>query len=118
MGKKQRAHRHICRIVHGAPPDEAYDAAHTCGNGHAACVNDRHIYWATRAQNLMDRVAHGTVNQGERNGFAKLSEAQAREIWALRDSGSIQADVADRFGVSRRLIGNIWARRAWAWLHG
>lgn len=112
-GKKWRAHRYICQMVHGEPPDESMDAAHKCGKGHLGCVNDRHIYWATRSQNLADRVEHGTVNEGGRNGWARLAEADARAILDLKGSGLLQKEVAGRFGVSRELVGRIWRRVAW-----
>lgn len=115
-GKKVRVHRLVCEQQHG-PPDEAnMDAAHSCGRGHLGCVNDRHLYWATRAQNLADRIGHGTANRGKRNGQAKLGEAQAREILALKNSGEMQKVVAERYGVSRELIGRIWRRQIWEWL--
>ena len=115
-GQKARVHRLVCQRVHGEPEDAGMDAAHQCGRGHRGCVNDRHLYWATRAQNLADRVGHGTANRGRRNGQAKLDEAQAREILALKDSGVLQKEVAGRYGVSRELIGRIWRRQIWEWL--
>lgn len=115
-GRKHRVHRLVCTMIHGDPPCESMDAAHTCGNGHLGCVNDRHLYWATRAQNLADRIAHGTANRGQRNGQAKLTELEAREILSLKGSGILQKDVAARFGVSRELVGRIWRRQIWEWL--
>lgn len=115
-GKKVRVNRLVCEEMHGSPDLANMDAAHTCGRGHLGCVNDRHLYWATRAQNLADRVAHGTANRGKRNGQAKLDEAQAREILALKDSGEMQRTIADRYAVSRELIGRIWRRQIWEWL--
>lgn len=115
-GRKWRAHRYICTRHRGLPPTPQHDAAHSCGRGHLACVNPRHVYWATRAENLADRERHGTVNRGQRNGQAKLTEAQAREVLALRNTGAFQKGVAARYGVSRELIGRVWRRQAWAWL--
>ena len=115
-GKKRRAHRLVCEMVHGAPPSPQHDAAHRCGRGHLGCVNDRHLYWATRAQNLADRVAHGTANRGPRNGQAKLAEDEARQILAMKGSGVLQREVAAQFNVSRELVGRIWRRQIWEWL--
>lgn len=115
-GVKRRVSRHVCELAHGKPAVSAMDAAHTCGNGHLGCVNDRHLYWATRSQNASDRLAHGTANRGARNGQVKLTEAQARELLALKDSGLLQKEAAKKFGVSRELVGRIWRRVAWDWL--
>lgn len=111
--RKWRAHRFVCVQVHG-PASPEYDAAHRCGV--RACVNDRHLYWATRAKNLADRVEHGTANRGKRNGQAKLDEAQARAILAAKDSGRLQRDIASDYGVSRELVGRIWRKKIWTWL--
>jgi len=115
-GRKVRVHRYVCRLVHGNPPSETMDAAHRCGRGHDGCINDRHLYWASRAQNLADRIEHGTANRGQRNGQAKLSEDEARQVLGLKDTGLLQKEVARRFGVSRELVGRIWRRQIWEWL--
>lgn len=114
--KKLRAHRYICSRIHGDPPTGQMDAAHSCGRGHAGCVNDRHLRWATRRQNIADAIAHRSWPMGERGCHAKLTDEQAKHVLALRGSGRLQKQVAQEFGVSRELVGRIWRRQVWAWL--
>lgn len=115
-GKKVRASRFVCSLIHGDAANPKMDAAHRCGRGHDACVNDRHLYWATRSKNASDRIEHGTANRGQRNGQAKLTESQAREILSLKDGGLLHKEVAAEFGISRELVGRIWRRQIWEWL--
>lgn len=61
-GKKSiGAHVHVCTIVNGPRPDR-YDACHSCGNGHLACVTPKHLRWGTRQDNVNDSIEHGTDN--------------------------------------------------------
>ena len=110
-GRQERAHRVVCRLVHGDPPDESLDAAHNCGV--RLCCNPHHVRWSTRKENIADMKVHGTVNRGARNGSVKLCEP---DVIAIRAAAGIQEDIAGRFGVSRRLIGMIKRREVWGWL--
>lgn len=110
-GVMMRAHRVMCQRIHGDPPEPTLDAAHNCGN--RACVNARHLRWATRKANIADMKAHGTVNYGRRNGSVKLTES---DVIAIRGATGTQESIAARFGVSRRLISMIRRREVWAWL--
>lgn len=113
----QLVHRLVCEVVHGAPPTQRHEAAHTCGNGHLACVNKRHVVWKTHAENLQDRDDHGTMIHGERCSYAKLTEADVLAI-----TGSLQhfnaKELALRFGVSRATINDIRRGKSWSRLTG
>jgi hypothetical protein len=45
---------------------------------------------------------------GERHGRAKLSDAEIAEIRALKGSAT-QITIAERFGVSRGYVGQLWS---------
>lgn len=109
---QEYAHRTMCIMAHGSPPTEAHEAAHSCGNGHLACVNPKHLRWANKAENAADRTIHGTENIGERNGQAKLTTAQVREIRALEGSEP-QRVTAARFSISRQTVSDIRIGRRW-----
>jgi hypothetical protein len=106
------AHRFICRLVNGEPPDITYDAAHSFGNGHLGCVNHRHLSWKTRSENLADRLLHGTHDRGERSVNAKLTDDNAKEILSLRGTIS-QTKIAKKFGVSQTCVSMIHRRLTW-----
>jgi len=113
-GKDTRmVHRVVCEAVHGAPTGERGEAAHNCGT--ALCCNPRHLRWATRAENLADRIEHGTSNRGERCGTAKLDRAKIAEIRALKGKMS-QRMVAAKYGISQSHVSLIHRGKTWAWL--
>jgi hypothetical protein len=105
----------ICETVHGPAPSPEHEAAHSCGNGHLACVNPRHLSWKTPVENNADKYIHDTHNRGERNGSAKITEDDALVIYSLKGAAS-QAEIAARFGVSRSMVGLIHTAKKWAWL--
>lgn len=109
-GRMTTASRAMCVLAHGEPPLAEMEAAHNCGRGHLGCVNPQHLRWATRAENMADKIRHGTNQIGSSNAYAKLCEADIVEIRASPHSSRI---LAIRFGVDAahiRLIrrGKIW----------
>lgn len=102
-GASIRAHAVNCEAVHGPKPVDKDHAAHNCGN--RLCVNPRHLRWATHAENMQDKVLHGTNwrHHGEAHANAKLTDAQADEIRSMKGAATQQA-IADIYGVSRSLV--------------
>jgi hypothetical protein len=79
-----------------------------------ACVNPDHLFLGTNADNAADRARKGRNNHaGEKNGRAVLSIADVRSI---RESSDPQRVLARRFGVSRRNVRDIQARRTWTFV--
>lgn len=114
-GKRVAVHRRVCEEVNGLPPTEKHEAAHSCGNGHLACVNPNHLSWKTRAENFADKLIHDTHNRGERNGASKLTEDQVREIKSLKGSLTKQ-QIADLVGTTIGNVAHIHNGDSWAWL--
>jgi hypothetical protein len=59
------AHRLVCWIAHGAPPNNAwhvYEAAHLCGN--PKCLTPAHLAWLTPVQNTACRAWHKANGRG------------------------------------------------------
>lgn len=110
-----QAHRAMCILAHGEPPTRRHEAAHSCGKGHEACVNPRHLRWATPVENAADRVIHGTEVRGSAKPGAKLTESDVLAIRALKGSAT-QREIGDRFGVDGETVGNIHRGETWAWL--
>lgn len=108
LGVSWWAHRLMCFLAHGNPPTRRHQAAHNCGNGHLACVNQRHLEWKTNTQNQLDRTLHGTKRIGgiPRN---KLTAEQVDQIRALKGTKT-QYELAEMFGVKRGTI-EYWLRK-------
>lgn len=92
-----------------------------CPDGMEGCHNDgnplnnhiSNLRWDTHVNNMADRELHGRTPKGERNGAAKLTETQVREILELKDQGVMQKDAAPMFGVSKQCIQLIYDRKTW-----
>ena len=112
-GFKTSAARAMCEIAHGPPPFAKADAAHSCGNGHLACMSVNHLRWATRQENVDDAVAHGRTNRGERNKHAKLTENQ---VLAIYYDPRRHAPIAREYDISIQTVFDIKHKRSWRWL--
>jgi len=80
-----------------------------------ACINYRHLYWGTPKRNQDDRKRDGTmsVNRGEANGRATLTQAEVDDIRAAIAAGESQKSVAMRLGRSHGHISLIYNRKIW-----
>lgn len=113
-GNKTVSSRVMCILAHGEPPSPKHEAAHSCGNGHLACCNPRHLRWATHTENAADMLLHGTSCRGERHGASLLTLDNVREIRAL--AGTVkQRDLAARYGVCQATISRIITGSNWYW---
>lgn len=112
-GVRRVASRVMCEIAHGLPHDHRMDAAHSCNN--RACCNPRHLRWATRSENNLDMHDAGTAMRGEKVVFAKLTEADVREILALAGSAT-HAEIAEQYQVNSSTISRILSGKRWGWL--
>lgn len=90
------------------------DVRHTCDN--PPCINPAHLLAGSRADNNRDKVERGRQARGERNGAARLSEEQVREIIALE--GLPQKVIAARFGVTASAVRQILRGRNWRHVTG
>lgn len=115
-GKMVYAHRLVCEMVHGIPPTNRHEVAHSCGNGHLSCINPNHLRWATREDNLKDKIIHGTTNRGEQSPRAKLTKHDVLQIRSLAGVIS-QQKIAFKYGISQRTVWQIINRERWSWLH-
>lgn len=111
------AHVYVCTTVHGPRPSGIHDAAHSCGNGHLGCVNPKHLRWATRSENQLDRHKHGTMLTGAKNPQAKLTDEDVRGIRSLLGSLS-QRKIAEKFGVSQMIVSRISRGQLWGHVDG
>lgn len=110
-GNKDYAHR-VSYRWHVGPIPPRMMVCHACDT--PLCVNPAHLFLATQAGNMADKVAKSRQTRGETNGGAKMTESQAREILAalpLPRGG--QAAFARSFGVSHSTICDVINGRTW-----
>lgn len=111
-GTQWRAHRAAFHFNVGPVPDGMH-VLHRCDN--MACVNPAHLFLGTNADNVADKMAKGRhrAANGERQGHAKLTDEQARNI--LHDQ-RMQRVIAHEYGVSKATICMLKQRKTWAHL--
>lgn len=105
----------VCKLYNGDAPSEDHEVAHTCGN--SKCVNPKHLRWATKSENQMDRVLHGTSNRGSKHGMSKLKEEEVLNIKKLLMTDIQQKEIAEIYGVGKTTIHHIKSGATWNWLN-
>lgn len=113
--KRIRASRMAWELVVGPIPP-GLGALHTCDNPKCVRIESEtsgHIFLGTNAQNQADKLMKGRQARGERNGGAKLTEAEVTAIRALLGHKSYRA-IAQDFGICASSVGNIATGRLWA----
>lgn len=95
-GKNLYAHRVMCELVNGPCPP-SLECAHSCGNGHKACVNPRHLSWKTRSENQRERRKHGTQASNRWGNLSRFTDEQILEMKAMKGKET-NAETAKRFG--------------------
>lgn len=109
----QLVSRVVCEKTHGPPPTAQHQAAHSCGNGHLACVAKRHLRWATPLENTLEKETHGTMSKGEKIAASKFTE---KDVLALRrriENGETVTALAKEFSVWPSCISKIKNRHHW-----
>lgn len=116
-GKSEFVSRAMCAAVHGKPPTPDHEAAHSCGNGHLGCFNPKHLRWATRRDNALDALEHGTSSMftpGASHPNAKLTQADVEKIKRAPTGHGTQIKLARLFCVDPGTIKSIRSGRTWA----
>lgn len=108
-GREIVAHRVSYMLLVG-PIKDGLCVCHKCDN--RLCINQTHLFLGTQEENAQDMVAKNRHGIGTRNGRAKLTDDQVREI-RRRWPGQSQSALAQEFGVSHVSIGLIVNGKTW-----
>jgi len=111
---RRKAHRRAWEFVHGSIPRRLL-ILHQCDT--RACVRLSHLFIGTTADNVRDRQVKQRGARGERQGSARLTANQVREIRQLiPNNGGIHRGiiaVARRFGVDPSTIRQVVTYQSW-----
>lgn len=112
--KKKRGVHQIAWMLANGPIPEGMCICHTCDV--RTCVEPSHLFLGTKGDNNRDMIAKGRnrAAPGERNGAAKLTDADVLRIRAIGHGVSSKV-LASTFGVSRTAIQR--ARNGQRWRH-
>jgi hypothetical protein len=129
-GKARRSHRVAWEITYGTIPD-GLCVIHRCDN--PRCVAIEHLCLGTPMENVRDCLAKGRqvagisagasngtkthpecVARGEANGRAKITENNVITMFNLHAYGWTRTMIAEKFDVSRVLVGKVLSRKIWA----
>lgn len=102
--------RVVCILVHGEPPTDRHEAAHSCGNGHLACSNKQHLRWATPEENEADKLVNGRVRKADAHWKTELTADDVRAI--MRDPRGSKL-LAKEYPVTDRQIRHIRKGGSW-----
>lgn len=113
-GRTIGAHRLSLEMKKGAPHSDKHFACHepvVCHN--KACINPRHLRWATASENTQDQIKDGTLPRGEKHYAAHLTETDVRKI---RNDHRPYKDLALSYGTTHHNICNIKLYKSWRWV--
>ncbi|KKN26578.1 hypothetical protein LCGC14_0873460 [marine sediment metagenome] len=83
-------------------------------DGNPANNHSDNLRWNTHMVNIRDRNLHGTTNEGSRNGHAKLTEQQVRQIvYIHRTELFTQEEIGGQFGISGVTVCEIVNKKKW-----
>lgn len=110
MGKRKTFTVHtLVLTAFVGPRPKGFECRHL--NGIRADSRLANLAWGTPSENDEDRKKHGTFIQGESHGAAKLTNLI---VLAIRESSDTQAQLAQKFGISKSLVSMIKSRKRWA----
>lgn len=114
-GKPGRAHRLVLTRLTEKPYHYPMQVRHKCGKGSSGCVNPNHLEWGTSADNANDRLRDGTVDFGEGNASAALTNEEAI---AIANDHRMQYVIARDYGIGAATVSRIKRGESWGSITG
>jgi hypothetical protein len=116
-GKHESVYR-VWYMLHKGPipKDKPFILHHPSKCKFVDCCKLSHLRLGTAQENSNDRQIAGTlsVNVGAKNGQAKLTASNVKQIRKLLLKGVMQKQIAEKYGVSQTCIWEIKTLRKWA----
>ena len=120
-GRQFQAHRLSWVMAYGEIPNTLF-ICHHCDN--RACVNPRHFFLGTHADNIRDAYYKGRIKvpkslgrrfgKGEEHPNSKLTESDVKEIRQLYQGGGVTyRNLSEYYGVDHTLIYQVVRRKRW-----
>lgn len=111
-----KAHRIAYELFYFTKLEKDKCVCHTCDN--PACVNPRHLFIGTQADNVADMIAKGRnvlppIRRGNKSNLARLNDKKIMQIRKLANGGSSSRKIAKQFEVSKTTILQIVKRKSW-----
>lgn len=102
----QYAHRMALALKLQRPLKSGECSLHECDN--PICVNPKHLFLGTKADNTKDMIAKGRCSAGQVHPISKLVNYEAREVRKLYATGNFtQVQLAQRFNLDQSAISRI-----------
>lgn len=112
---RRTAHKLVAEAFLPPPLPGQTDVCHNDGNP----LNNRveNLRWDTHRNNQLDMLKHRTAQCGEQSVTAKITEAQALEIYlAVRDGPrGTQRRMVEKYGLSPAQVNRIAKGKRWAY---
>ncbi len=113
----KRKHFYVHRLVLTAFVGSCPKGMEGChNNGKADDNRVANLRWDTHKNNNQDRELHGHTAKGSKNGLAKLTEEQVKEIRAkykYKSKDTNTSTLAKEYGVCNQEINNIVTNKYW-----
>lgn len=81
-------------------------------------MNPAHLFLGTHADNMRDMIEKRRHSFGDKHATKLTSEAVADIRRAVMTRSATQGQLAERYGVSRSLIGLVATYKRWRWTEG
>lgn len=110
-----RAHRVSWLLAKGKIPKDLH-VLHKCDN--RKCVNTKHLFLGTNADNIADKTAKSKIRFGSNHPNAVLTPPLVRQLMKLRQKGLTAYAAEKATGINYGTIRSIFKGETWTWLTG
>lgn len=117
IGSRKDETRHVIiasrfsyELVYGPIPESMF-ICHTCDN--RSCVNPTHLFLGTHQDNMTDMYNKSRSTKGEKNGQAKLTHDEVRQIRQRYASGETQRAISRLYAIGQSTVQAIVSRKIW-----